>query len=179
MPRSEQPTAAFVVSAHRCSSRRVPLAGNLLEPELGTGCVTVKRLMARSSTVGRHLKRRADLSHPRVAEATKPLDEQPDRDRFDGVEVDRASTLNRVLHRLEHDLAGEPSDGRRARRHQCPTKPMNRSVSRQHDNGSAADTRRLAPPQLATTRKIGHRPAASRKDARSPHSSGSSRGCST
>ena len=67
-----------------------------------------QRPTAQSSTVGRHRERSADLSHPRVAEATESLDEQPDRDRFDGVEVHRASVLHRVVCRLEHDLTGEP-----------------------------------------------------------------------
>ena len=91
-----------------------------MEPCVRAGLA--ERLMARSSTVGRHFERSADLQHSGVAEATEPLDEEPDGNRFDRVEVDGTSMSHRVIHRVEHDLAGEPANGRCARSDQGTSK---------------------------------------------------------
>jgi hypothetical protein len=55
-----------------------------------------------------------------------------------------------------------------------------RCISREDQDGPTANVRKLAPPQLPSTRQVGHvEAAAERKDSRSPHSSGSLIGCSS
>jgi hypothetical protein len=122
----------------------------------------------------------ADLPHPDVGEPSESLYEDGDRDALDRVEVDRAALRDRIVRGFQDDLAGERPDGRRARRDECATKARDCDVSGQHDDGAAASHRELAPPQLAASRRRAQEAAAaSRNDARSPHVSGSSSGCSS
>lgn len=119
----------------------------------------------------------ADLLHAKVAQASESLDEHRNRDALDRVKIDCRSTRHGIAAGLEHDLARQPSDRRRARPNERPPKPRNGCISGQDDDRSLVDARELAPPHLATFGRRGHdAAAASRNEARSPHSSGSSRG---
>lgn len=119
----------------------------------------------------------ADLNHSRIAEATDAIRKHTYGNTLDRIEVDRGSATHRIFAWLEHNLAGEVSDGRRARGNQCAAKSRNSSVPRQNDHGSSADFGGLAPPQFASLRERTHvAAAADLNESRSPHSSGSSRG---
>ena len=53
---------------------------------------------------------RANLTHPFIAEATKPVCERGDRDAFNGVEVHRRTERDRVVAGFEDDFARQPAD---------------------------------------------------------------------
>lgn len=55
------------------------------------------RRVRQLGAVDRYRECRAHLPHPRVAEPTDPIREKRDRDAFDGVEVDRSLTGNRIV----------------------------------------------------------------------------------
>lgn len=119
----------------------------------------------------------ADLPHPVLGQPAETFDQDGDRDRLHGIQVDRRSTRHRVLTGLEEDLAREASDRGGAGGDQCSTVARDHDVTRQDDDRPAADLGHLAPPQLPPCGQEGHEAAtARRKDARSPHSSGSSSG---
>ena len=123
-------------------------------------------------------ERSADLPHPVVAQPTETLHERPDRHGLDRVEVHDGGAWYRVLARLERNLGREPPDRRRTRPDQCAAQAGNRNVPRQHYDRPATGLRELTPPELTSARKRVHdAPAAARNEARSPHSSRSSRGC--
>lgn len=135
---------------------------------------------AGSMTVDGDRKCVADRPHPFVAQAPEAVGEDADRHALDRVEVDVAESWNRIGVGLENHLAGQSPDGGGARGDQGSAESGYRSISTQHDDGSAADARQFTPPELATPRLVAHEAAAaSRNDARSPHSSTSSTGCSS
>jgi len=133
-----------------------------------------------ASAVDSDLKGRADFAHPGVGKPAKSADQDYDRDAFDRVQVNRRTARDRVEIRLEDNLAGESPDGRRAWRDEGTSKSRDRGITRQDNNRAAADLGQLAPPHLTASRQRTHdAPAARRHDAKSPHSSGSSTGCSS
>ncbi len=138
------------------------------------------RFTAESATSGAvcgNFERTADLPHARSTQRADSIDEQCDRNGFNGVEVHHASAIDRVIARFQDNFARQASDGCRAGRNQRAPHPWNRGIARQHDDRSSTDLGRFAPPQLASLRQVRHfAAAASRNDARSPHSSGSSIG---
>jgi hypothetical protein len=131
-------------------------------------------------TVDRYFKCGADFAHPRVAQSPETIDKDRERDALDGVKIDPCSSWNRVVTRFEHDLTGQASDCRGAGSYKCASEPRDRDVTRQDHDRAPTDVRGLAPPNFTTHRYRTHdAAAASRNDARSPHSSGSSNGCSS
>lgn len=121
-----------------------------------------------------------DLAHANLGQPSQPLDEDGDRDAFDRVEVHRRAKRHRVVTRFEHHLARKPADGRRAGSHEGAAMPWDDHVAGQDNDRSATDPGHLAPPDLPPGRVESHdAPAARRNVARSPHSSGSSSGCSS
>ena len=129
-----------------------------------------------SAAVDRDLERRADLAHPTIAQRPDPIHQHCDGDALDGVQVRRTTTRNRVIARLEDHLAGEPPDRGRAGGDERPTKPGDGGVAREDDDRSAPDLGQLAPPGFSPPRDVHDDAAASRNEARSPHSSRPSMG---
>ncbi len=129
-----------VGSLTRRRDRFVPASGSL------------PRHPALARAVDRNLKGSADLPHPSVGQPAKPADEYCDRDAFDRVQVDRRTPGDRVVTGFENDLAGEPSNRRRARRDECPSKPRDHRVAGQDNDRAPADLGHLAPPHLPTSR---------------------------
>jgi hypothetical protein len=130
--------------------------------------------------VDRDLERLADLTHAVVAESAEALDQRPDRDALDRIEIDDRDERDRVVRRLEEDLGGDPTYRGRARPDQRPPQTRDRRVSREYDHRPAPDLWKLAPPDIASRGKRGHdAPAAARNEARSPHSSAWSSGCAS
>ena len=121
----------------------------------------------------------AHLSHSLAAQSAEPVDEYSDRDALDRVKIDRREVGNRIGAWFEEDLAGEVSDRRRARGNERAPQSGYGCISREDQDGPAANVRKLAPPKLPSTRHAGHVAAAERKDARSPHTSGALIGSSS
>ena len=143
-------------------------------PRLAPCCAYPAR--ERSGAVNRNLKRGADLAHAFHAEDPYPFDEHGDRNALDRIQIDRASSRNRIVAGFEDDLTRQTSNRRCARSNQGPSQSRDCDVTRQHHDRSASNFGKLAPPDLPSPG--GHvAAAAERNDARSPHSSGSSRGC--
>lgn len=135
---------------------------------------------ASSRTVDSDFKGFADLAHTGVCQPAQTFDEYRDRDTLKRVQVDCRPPRDRIVAEFEDDLAGKASNRRRARCDECPTQPWDRRVAREHDDRAPTDLNQFAPPHLPTDRKRAHEAAAAcRNDARSPHSSGSSAGCSS
>lgn len=133
-----------------------------------------------SAAIDGHFKSSAYLTHPLVGQAAEPLDQETHRHALDGVQVDGAAARYWVVVRLEHHFAGQPSDRGRTRPDQRPSQPRDRGVARQNRYGATPDVGQLAPPHLAPPWELAHdAAAASRNDARSPHASVSSSGCSS
>lgn len=133
-----------------------------------------------ASTVDGDFERFADLVHAVVAESAQALDQRSNRDALDRVEIDDRNEWDRVVWRLEEDLGRNVADRGRARPDQGTPQARDRGVSREHDHRPAPDLRELAPPDITSRRKGRHdAPAAARNEARSPHSSASSSGCSS
>src|SRR5680860_324323 len=131
-------------------------------------------------TVDRDCESGTDLTHARLGHASQSAHEDGDRDALDRVEVHRGAKRHRVVTGFEHDLAREPSYGRRTWSHECAAMPWNDCVARQDDYRSTTDLGHLAPPHLPSSGDGGHDAATARRnEARSPHSSGSSSGCSS
>ena len=119
----------------------------------------------------------ADLAHAGVAQAAQAADEHGDRHAFDRVEVDCRTAGYRIVASLQHYFADEATNRRRTRRYECTAVPRDHRVARQDHDRSASDPLHLAPPHFTACGKPAHDDAAARrKDARSPHSSGSSSG---
>ena len=121
----------------------------------------------------------ADLPHLAVRQATDPVDQHPDRDALDRVEIRDARSWDRILAGLERHLTRKPTNGRRTRRNERPSETRDGCVTRQYDDGAATYLGELTPPHLAARRRTHDAAAASRKDARSPHSSSVSSGVSS
>ena len=118
-----------------------------------------------------------DLAHPLIAQAAQSLGECPDRDALDRIEVHGGGSGNWILGWIEGDLAGQSPDGGGAGGDYSPLQPWNGDVSRHDDYRSAGNLLQFTPPDLTASGQILHdEPAASRNEARSPHSSGSSIG---
>ena len=77
----------------------------------------------------------ADLSHPRVAQPSDARHEHAQRHALDRVEVDGASTTDRVLARLEDHLAGQAANRGRTRGNERSPKPRYRGVARSTTTG--------------------------------------------
>lgn len=128
-------------------------------------------------TVDRNADRGTNLSHAVAAQRSKAIDEHTGRHALDRVQVDGATAGDRVLARFEDDLARYPADRGRAGSHEGPSEPRDRHVPGEHEYRSAPDVGKLTPPKLPSPGRACHeRPAASRNEARSPHSSGPSIG---
>lgn len=122
----------------------------------------------------------ADVAHAVIGQPAKPGDEDRDRDTLDGVQVDRGTPRNRIFARVEDNLTGQSSDRGGAWRDEHAPKPWDCRVTGEDDDWSAPNFSYLAPPHLTSHGKRAHEAAAARRnDARSPHSSGSSAGCSS
>ena len=133
-----------------------------------------------ATTVHCDLESLADLTHPLVAEPAQSFDKDSDRDALDRVEIYSGQPWNGIVAGFENDLAGKAANSRRARGHQRASKSRDCSVAREDHNRAATDVRQLTPPDLPSGRKRGQEAAAaSRNDAKSPHTSGSSSGCSS
>ena len=125
-------------------------------------------------------QRRTDLAHPVVAQATETLRQGSNRDALDRIEIDGRAAWDRILTRLEHHLARNPPDIGGARCDQCASKPRDCDVACYNNDRAARNLREFTPPDLSSHRKVVHDDAAaSRNEARSPHSSDSSIGCSS
>lgn len=122
----------------------------------------------------------ADFSHSRFGQSSQPFNESCDRDAFDRVEIDCRAKGHGVISGLEENFAREVSDGGRAGGDEGPTEAWDDGVTRQDNDRSTVDLRHLAPPDLPARWELCHEaPTARRNEARSPHSSGSSSGCSS
>lgn len=128
--------------------------------------------------VDRDGKGSAYLPHPSIPKPAETIDEDSDRHALHRIQIHRGAARHRVVTGLKDDLAGQATDCRCTRRHQCPSQPGNGSVARQDDNWAPAGFREFTPPNLAARRYRHHVAAAAwRNSARLPHSSGSSSGC--
>lgn len=131
-------------------------------------------------TIDGNVQGLADLFHAVVTQSTEPFDENANADALDRVQVDGRRTGHRIVPRDEYDLAWQTANRCGARSDQRSAQSRDRRVAGQHDDWPSTDIRQLAPPDLSPRRNPGHEAAAaSRKDARSPHSSGSASGCSS
>lgn len=118
-----------------------------------------------------------DLAHALIAQAAQPLGECPDRDALDRIEVHSGRPGDWILRWLEDHLAGQPADGGGAWGDYGSPQPRNGNVSRHDDDRTAGNLRQVTPPDLTASGQVLHdNPAASRNEARSPHSSDSSIG---
>jgi len=97
------------------------------------------RALLSTGAVDCDFESRADGAYPRVGEPAKPSHQRPDRDTFDCVQIHRRAARDRVGTRFENNLAGQPPDGRGARCDECPFKPRNRRIAREHDDWTPAD----------------------------------------
>jgi hypothetical protein len=131
-------------------------------------------------TVDRDREGAADLSQAPVGQTAESFDQDAGCDTLDRVEVDGRTARDRIVAGFEDDLAGQRPDGCRARRDEHSPEPRDGRVARQDNDGTPANISQLAPPHLTPSGEGVHdAPAARRNDARSPHSSGSSSGCSS
>jgi hypothetical protein len=160
-----------------CSGSRCPRREGRLTARRSSAKVSVRWHVV---AVDGHFECPAYGAHPVAAQCAEPIHEDRDRHALDRVQVDRTSPGDGIVTGLQDDLARESADRRRARRDDRSAQSGNGYVPRQHHNGTAPDVGKLGPPQLATPGGRRHEAAAaSRNDARSPHSSGSSMGCSS
>ena len=146
-----------------------------------------KHHLADTALAARLLK---DLVDALVAETTQALHEQGDGCVVERVQVDRGGRRHGIRAGFEYDLAGNPPDRRRARRHDRRLEPLQGGVAGEDHSRARPDMLGLPPPQFASPRPDrSHTPRspvarvsalwrrlASWKPARSPHSSGSSSG---
>ena len=132
-----------------------------------------------SVAVDSDLERIAHLAHLAVSQASESFDENSDRHALDRVEIGNARSRYGILAGLEGDFTGELADRRCARSNERSAKARDRRVSRQHDDRATTDLGKLAPPHLAPLRRTHDAAAASRNDARLPHSSSVSSGVSS
>lgn len=118
-------------------------------------------------------ERAADFLHAVIGEPAEALYEDAGRHAFYGIKVHCAVAWDWIGAGFQCDFADEFADRCRARCDECSSKPRDRGVTRQHDDGSPAEIGKFAPPHLASRWQVAHEaPAASRNDARSPQSSG-------
>lgn len=131
----------------------------------------------RSSAVHRHFERRTYRSHALVAQSADPFDQHTEGHALDRVEIDCGAMPDWIIARFEDDLACQSANRGRTWGDQGASEALDCDVSRENDDWTSSDLGWLAPPQFASRREGCHVAAApARNDARSPHSSGSSRG---
>lgn len=88
------------------------------------------RLAGRSAFAGdSDLERLADLEHPVIAESAETLDERPERDALDRIEIYNRPAWHGIVSRLQEHLARDSADRRRARPDQRAAEARNRRVS--------------------------------------------------
>lgn len=118
-------------------------------------------------------ERTADFLHAVIGEPAEALYEDAGRHTFDGVEIHCTVAWDWVVAGFQWDFAGEFADRRRTRCDECSSKPRDRGITRQDDDGPPSKIGKFAPPHLASRWQVRHEAsAASRNDARSPQSSG-------
>ena len=139
------------------------------------------RAAIRSGTaVDGHLQGCAELAHASVGEAPESVDENTHRNALHGVEIDGRRPGHGIFAGLQEYLAWQSPDRRGAGCHDGTSQSGDGSVAREDHDRPATDARQFAPPNLSTGGNgIHEAEAASRNEARSPHSSGSSSGCSS
>src|SRR6185312_13188573 len=131
-------------------------------------------------TIDGDVERGAHFAHPVIAETSQSLHEGAYRHALDRIQIDRRALGYRVFVRLQDDLAGQTADGRRARRYQSAPQPWDGGIAGENDNRTATDLWKLTPPNLSPRgerARLHDAEAASRNDAKSPHASGSDKGC--
>jgi hypothetical protein len=69
---------------------------------------------ASGSAVDRDFESTTDLPHPGIGQPAESRNEYAGRDALDRVEVHRRAMRNWIVTRFQDDLAGKPSDRRRA-----------------------------------------------------------------
>ena len=139
--------------------------------------LTVEGSAGSAVAVNGDFERLTQLAHPDVGQAPDPFGEHAEGDTFDRVQVGHAVLWHRVVAWLEDNLTVHATDGRGARSDDRPPKARNGGVARSHDHRPSANVGKLAPPDLTSSWQRAHgSAAAARNDARSPHSSPSSRG---
>lgn len=131
---------------------------------------------AGSTAIDGNLQRLAQLSHSGVVEPPESLGEHPHRHAFDRVQVGNAGPRYRIRAGLQGDFACEPPNSGCARSDECSTEARDGGVSGKDYDRPASRIGQLAPPDISTHRRAHDAAALSRNDARSPHSSGESRG---
>lgn len=87
-----------------------------------------------AGAVDRDLKSSANLAHPGVGKPAKSAGQDPYRDAFDRVEVDRRTARDRIKTRFKDNLTGQSPDGCRARCDERASKSRYRSVAGQHND---------------------------------------------
>ena len=70
-----------------------------------------------SFAINGHLECRADLMHPCFSKAPDSFDKDGDRDTFDRIQIHRRASWNGIFTWIEHHLARQSTDGRRAGSH--------------------------------------------------------------
>lgn len=123
---------------------------------------------------------RADLPHSSIGESTEPLHQRRDGDALHRIEAHDTAPRDRVLSGFEAYFADQAADRRGAGSDERSAVSRDHRVAGKNHHGATADVCYFAPPDFTASRLRRHeRAAASRNDARSPHASGSSSGCSS
>lgn len=153
---------------------RRPSGSGTVEDRLWRASKSSARPLSALVAVRSYFESCADRPQTLATQPAEPLNQHGNRHALDRVQIDRATPRHRVLARFQHHLAGQPPDRGRARPDQRSTQPPDGGIAREDHNRSASGVGQLAPPQLPACRKRAHdAAAASRKAARSPHSSAS------
>jgi hypothetical protein len=119
----------------------------------------------------------ADLTHPLITESAEAFYKRSDRYALNRIEIDDGPPWDRIVTRLEQNLARYSTDRGCARPDQSASKSWNRCISAEHYDRATSDLWNLTPPDLSPGRACVHEaPAAFRNASRSPHSSAESSG---
>ena len=130
------------------------------------------------SAVDSDLKGSADFAHAGIGETTKSLDKNTHGNAFNRVEIDRRRPRDGIVASLQEHLAGQAPNRRGAGRNDRAFQSWDRCITGQDDYRTATNVREFTPPDLTAGGNRAHdAAAASRNDARSPHSSTSLSGC--
>jgi len=86
-------------------------------------------MLTSALTVDRDSESATDVAQAGVGETAESFDEDTDRDALDRVQVDGRTPGDRIIVRLEDDLARECPDCRRARRDEHTPKPWDRRIT--------------------------------------------------
>jgi hypothetical protein len=123
---------------------------------------------------------RANFSHSIVSQPAETFGERPHRNALYRVEIDERPKWDWIISGRKQNLTGQPSHRRRTRSNQRSSESGDRGVSGEHHHRATRYVRKLAPPHLPPHGQVLHdEAAASRNEARSPHSSDSSSGWSS